>query len=220
MLVLALVAGGGLVGSSGTSAPTAPARVIDRTFLCTNAVQAGIREITVSARRGFQQSGKWEWLAGASVMHFGGASVRERRGSSDQQWAVGMAAGAGAVPEGRLGNNPGISIRSRERNSACSPSRARVRLSTRGLSGGAVDYFSDEFKCVVPRRILVRLRGVFGSPASLQPAGDPGPFRTLQANGPLQEGAIAVRTQAGKPLLFATVSESGRARLFTARSCA
>jgi hypothetical protein len=28
-----------------------------------------------------------------------------------------------------------------------------------------------------------------------------------------------VRTESGKPLAFATVAESGKARLFTARSC-
>jgi hypothetical protein len=220
-VALGLAGGANLLAIApvGSGAAAAPSRIIDRTLLCTNAVQAGVRKITANARRGFQDSGEWKWLGGASVTNSGGTSVRERRGSWQLQWSVGIAAGAGAVPEGRFGNNPGISIRTRDRSNACSPSSARVRLSTRGLSGGPADYFSDEFECAVPRRVLVRLRGVFGSPVSLQPGTDPGPFRTLQANGPLQEGALAVRTQAGKPLVVATVSESGKARLFTAASC-
>ena len=202
----------------GTGLDTA-SRIIDRTFVCTNAAHAGVRKIVVNGRRGFREAGEWKWLGSASVTHSGGASVRQRRGSSDQQWTFSMAAGEGAAPEGSLGDNPGIAIRTRQTSSRCSSSSARVRLSTRGLSGGVADYFFDEFECVVPRRVVVRVRGIFNEPRSLQPGTDPGPFRIQQANGPLQEGVVAVRTQTGKPLIVATVSESGKARLFTASGC-
>ncbi|MEX2646536.1 MAG: hypothetical protein WD249_09770 [Gaiellaceae bacterium] len=100
---------------------------------------------------------------------------------------------------------------------ACSRSTARVALTSRGLSGGVADRFGDELDCWTPRRVLVRVRAVFQSPVTLR-LGSPYGFRELFARGKVQEAVLVVRTQAGKPLAFATVvSETGRARVFTAR---
>jgi hypothetical protein len=184
--------------------------VIDRTYSCTNVAKAGIRELSVSARDGYREAGVWKWLASAGV---GNSSI------GDFNWGAGVAAGAGAVPEGPQGNNPGVSLRTKLQESACSPSRAPVRLTSRGLSGGAAG-FGDEYECVVPARVLVRFRGVFGSAVSLQPEVTREPdTRSQSATGPLRRAFLAVRTPAGKPLVFADVSESGKARLFVSSSC-
>ena len=36
---------------------------------------------------------------------------------------------------------------------------------------------------------------------------------------PVREAKLAVRTLAGKPLVYADLRESGKARLFTAKGC-
>lgn len=99
---------------------------------------------------------------------------------------------------------------------ACRRSTARVALTSRGLSGGVADRFGDESDCWTPRRVLIRVRAVFRSPVTLR-LGSPYRFPELFARGKVKEASLAMRTPAGKPLAFATVSETGRARLFTAR---
>jgi hypothetical protein len=71
----------------------------------------------------------------------------------------------------------------------------------------------DELECDVPRRVLLRIRAVLASRASLRGR----EFESVHV--PVREAKLAVRTVSGKPLAFATVSESGKATLFTARGC-
>jgi hypothetical protein len=97
----------------------------------------------------------------------------------------------------------------------CRADRARIPLSARGLSGGRADAGGVEYECFGPRRILVRIRTVFRSPTSLRVDRREDVLTTGAA---VKESYIAARTQAGKPLAFASVSESGT-RLFTAASC-
>lgn len=102
-----------------------------------------------------------------------------------------------------------------ELSPACRPSTARVLLSARGLSGGIASPFVDNFDCWMPRRVLIRVRAVFRSPVTLR-SGTPWGFPLRFARGEVTEGSLAIRTQAGKRLAFVTVSDSGRARVFTA----
>jgi hypothetical protein len=96
----------------------------------------------------------------------------------------------------------------------CTPSTARVPLTATGLRGGAPGPFGQDFDCVAPRRVLVRLRAVMASPPTLYQD-----RQFLKTRTAVKEGYLAVRTPTGKPLVFATVSESGKARLLTASSC-
>jgi hypothetical protein len=96
----------------------------------------------------------------------------------------------------------------------CTPSRLRIRLSSRGLTGGPTA-LGDRQKCEVPARVLVRVRAVFKRPVTLR--------RTegmVVANGTIATGYVAVATLPGrKPLVFASFNDAtGKARLFVARS--
>jgi hypothetical protein len=100
----------------------------------------------------------------------------------------------------------------------CTQSRTRVALTTEKLDGGPAGPSEREFECETPRRVLVRIRAVFRSRAMLETSRDFG-YPTLRAGGEVTEAALAIRTQAGRPLAFASVHESGRARVFGGRGC-
>jgi hypothetical protein len=48
----------------------------------------------------------------------------------------------------------------------CKPTKIRVSLSTRGLTGAPASPVGDEHECRVPTKILLRIRGVFVNPTS------------------------------------------------------
>jgi hypothetical protein len=93
-----------------------------------------------------------------------------------------------------------------------------VAFSTRRLQGGAAPQYEtvDQVKCYAPRTVLVRVRADFARPVELKPTRD---RSVLSAVARLRKAEIAVRTPGGKPLVYAEVRDSGRARLFTARDC-
>jgi hypothetical protein len=100
----------------------------------------------------------------------------------------------------------------------CMQTTARVPLVMEKLQGGSASSSGREFECETPSRVLVRVRGVFRSSAALETA-RPFGYPVLSASGEMKEASLAVRTQAGKLLAFASIHESGRARLFAAPSC-
>jgi hypothetical protein len=100
----------------------------------------------------------------------------------------------------------------------CTPTRLRVRLTTKNLEGGSAGPSEREFECETPSRVLVRIRAVFRSRAALETNRDFG-YPMLIAGGEVKETSLAIRTQAGRPLAFASIHESGRARVFAAPSC-
>jgi hypothetical protein len=61
--------------------------------------------------------------------------------------------------------------------------------------------------------VLVRIRAVLESRASLHGR----EFESVHV--PVREAKLAVRTVGGKPMTYATVSQSGNATLFTAKGC-
>jgi hypothetical protein len=101
------------------------------------------------------------------------------------------------------------------RDGFCKSSSARVRLSTKGLSGGAADPYGGGYRCMTRKRVLVRIQGVFRSPTTLRR----NRFRQLWTREHVERGALAVTTMTGKPLAYMSVSESLKARIFTAPSC-
>jgi hypothetical protein len=100
----------------------------------------------------------------------------------------------------------------------CTRTPAPVRLSAGKLKPRTTGPSGRAFDCAAPRRILIRVRAMFHVPTAFE-SGSPWGYRALIAEGEVREAAVAIRTQGGRPLAFATVSESGRVRLFTARRC-
>ena len=203
------------------------ARVVDQTHVCGVAVHNGVRKIGASARRGFREDGRWPWLASVGVGNENGGPPAKLRPTpsgqipiSYQNWGFGASAGIDlAYPEPsppHQRHRAGVSVTPRR---ACTPSRARVPLSPRGLDGFPADYFGDEVECVVPAKVVVRVRAVFTEPAVFRADPSQGALRTRRAAGAVREAAIAVRTTSGGPLAYATVSASGAARLFSGRTC-
>jgi hypothetical protein len=205
----AAVALAGLLPSAG--ADSAAARVVDSTFACAVKLRAGARIIEPSAWSGFSdpaRKAQWKWLPYADV------------GGRDLIAYVFMYAGAPPpVPEiGASSINRWLGVDA----ASCKPSQARIRLGTVGLEGGLASQlqYSDEYECPSPSSVLVRLRAEFRTPVTLRIQRlYQGRWFTTSTKAPVRQGAFAVATLTGKPLAYATVSESGKARLFTARSC-
>jgi hypothetical protein len=195
---------------AGVGGGTASAQVIDRTLSCS----VKNREVEVRAHAGFRDDGIWQNLAFAIVRT---GFVTSRAAVLDD--ALAWVSAGRTAHETNL-ENEGTALSAQyygtlaENRGACRPVTRRVPLTTKGLRGGPVGALAEQFDCAAPRRVLVRLRAVRQRPAPF--------FRDrhfLKTRGDLAAGFLAVRTQSGRPLAFATVSESGKARLFTARSC-
>jgi hypothetical protein len=201
-LAAAVMLGLALVVASGARSAQQPAsRVIDRTLLCF-ALPSGFRQLNAiagAARRDAQTPTRWSSLARAFL------TTGHRFGADEG--LVGIQAGA-PKPEPRFRT---FTI-SRK---LCTPTRARVPLSARGLEGGQADDY-ERFECPAPRRFLVRVRATFSRATFLR--ADPGQ-QELWTGVPVKEGSLAARTLTGEPLVFATARESGRAQLFTGASC-
>jgi hypothetical protein len=102
----------------------------------------------------------------------------------------------------------------------CTHSRTRVPLTTASLEGGPAGSPEREFECESPGRVLVRLRAVFRSAAALETTRDTTfGYPKLTAGGEIREASLAIRTQAGRALGFASINESGTVRIFGARGC-
>jgi hypothetical protein len=74
---------------------------------------------------------------------------------------------------------------------------------------------TEAFDCDVARSLLVRVRASVSGSAALRERAQ----LFLAANAPARDAKLVVSTPAGSPLVYADVSDSGKARLFTARSC-
>jgi hypothetical protein len=184
------------VGAGGQ----AGARVVDRTVICVIPVHAGIRDLTVSGNSGVRlldDRTRWHALPAASL----------GTGSSAVGVLVRVQAGA-PVPDSAVGGTVWIYT------THCRPSRATVAFSARALSGGLANKNAEHFECQVPRRVLIRLKAEFRAPTSLR-SRDGG----LTTQSPVKRAFLAARTETGRPLAYADVSESGRTRLFYAGNC-
>jgi hypothetical protein len=194
-----------LVGTeSGAAEPSASsARIIDQTLRCSVPLWAGVREMTVFAQAGVRESpSRWKSLAAATI---------QTRGSQIMLFQAAAGAPLPTEFKGLAVFDTTLLI-----GKACRPATVRVPLSARGLDGGAADPFGDVYKCSVSRTVLVHLRAVFRSSAFLRR--DPRSGARI-ARTPARTASLAVRTQSGKPVVFATVLESGKSRLFTSGNC-
>ena len=212
LVVASMSAGDGNPRHSATIVePSAQSRVIDRTVAC--AISPGNpREIQVNAQSGtrlFGDRSKWKSLPAAS---FGDPL-------STSPTSPGVSAGiwAGWPPVAEVGFP--VRTEALRYSVRCRPSRSRVPLSSRGLSGGMASQVGDEYDCVVPGRILVRVRGVFYAPTSLRRWRPTRSIDQYVARGRARGGALAIRTESGRPIALATVHESGWARLRVGPTC-
>jgi hypothetical protein len=196
-----------LRGNTPPTAVASPSRVIDRTIVCKPGVGLGTRHITVSAQAGFRKGDTFEWLAQAVI-----DTPAQPLPRKDNYRPTLAAVTAGWPPKPPLtGDGMGYSA------SSCKSTRASVLFSRRGLAGGVASQFGEELKCFPPSTVLIRVRAVFSEPTRLTLIGKK--KEIYSAIGRIEEGEIAARTPTGKPLVYAEVVDSGRARLFTARTC-
>lgn len=103
-------------------------------------------------------------------------------------------------------------------SAGCRAASGRVPLSTAGLSGGPASPIGDEYDCVVPRALVVRIKSVFRTPTSVRRQRTR-TFHQLVARGPVREAYLAIRTLSGEQIVLASAHESGRARLFVGKTC-
>jgi hypothetical protein len=100
----------------------------------------------------------------------------------------------------------------------CRATRQQLPLTTRGLRGGAFSMLPVERDCFTPRRVLVRIRGAFRKPTELKSA-SPFGYPQLQATGAAMRTELVVGTPDGKPIAYASIAGSKKARLFTSSDC-
>lgn len=185
-------------------------RIIDRSFSCSVVLRAGARVIDVSATSGYRDPdnrSQWKWLASAYT--------RTRDG-----FPVYVSAGAPPpVPDpGATRQTRWLTIDSQ----LCESTTASATLSAKGLVGGPASQLqgSDEYECTTPSRVIFRIRAVFRTATTLRVQRLFGQRRLTTANAAIvREARLAVRTPSGKPLAYAEVFESGKARVFAARTC-
>lgn len=191
--------------------PTA-SKIVDRTVECETGDHP-IREVDVTVRSGVRERGdrtKWQYRPSASFVAEG-----SWKPATPNRGRAGISAGWPPVKYAGFPLNPvALYISTR-----CKLSRSRVSLSRAGLSGSVASQFEDEYDCVVPARVLVRVRAIFRTPTKLRRDRWNRSEVNDVADGPVREGTLAISTFSGKPIALATVHESGRTRIFVADTC-
>jgi len=177
------------------------AAVLDRTFRCSLAAEDGLRTLAVSAHAGQREPGRpnrWRTVAHANF----------RNGAIADGGLAGVGAGSPAAEDG----SALLWISSRR----CRAATARVGLTRRGLPvGGAPGRFGDVYECQVGRTIFLRVRAELGRPSRLKRDS----LGVLATSTPVVRATMAARTEAGKLLAVATVSQTGSMRLFVNEGC-
>ena len=198
---------------------TAALAVIDRTYVCNTSILGGIYELKSRAHSGVRSGSGWAKLPWAGASSGGWAGPLTGLPNAPGNTLAWITAGAPSTSttvgaDGEVfpvlgGGTIGVN------SSMCRPSTAKVALSPTSLRGGAATTVVVALDCAAPRRLLVRFRAsVEGSSALRDRA-----RLFLATNAPAREAKLAVRTLAGKLLAYADVSDSGKARLFTAKGC-
>lgn len=191
------------------SRPIGPvATVIDRTLTCRTGFGKGARHVELIALSGFRSGGRLDQF-GQVVVATPGNPVPSNR-QTFAPTLVGVTAGWPPPPQfasGSLGFSPKL----------CKPARARVSLSRRGLGvGGEASVFGEDLTCVTPGSVVVRVRASFFGAAALVPNVKKD---YLSADARIAKAQVAVRNPNGKALAYGEVFDSGKATLYTARSC-
>jgi hypothetical protein len=182
-------------------------RVIDRTLSCPVAARAAVRTVNVTATTGTrlrEDASKWKILASAGARDSTGSFAGVSAGNPLADLEPGFPA-----PPFR------VYVAAGRRCTTV----ARMPFSRGGLAAERPSPLGSEYECLPGRRALVRVRAEFRAPTTLRQRRFAGGVVQLVATGTVLRGQLAVRSATGRPLAYAEVDESGRARLFVARSC-
>lgn len=184
---------------------------VDQTYVCAVFFRGGAYLVDSHAHAGTKRAGSWARVPYAGVrsgVFSGGtgnmlvwitAGKPTKDTVADQDYDIFDVATSGTVGVRREG---------------CRRTSGSVALGPSGLRGGAAAPLGAKYECFTPKQVVVRVRAVFSAPTVLRAGQD---FQA--AHIPVREAKLAVRTLAGKQLVYAEVSESGKARLFAAKGC-
>ena len=204
--------------TSGMSAE--PLALIDRTYACSTALLGGLYQIDLRGHAGSRDRGEPARLAYAALTTGGWAGLLPGNLSPREYTLAWITAGKAThdttvdsggeafpvVTGGTLGVNQDL----------CRRSTASVPLTAKNLRAAALGAATRTVECDAPKRVFIRLRATTVGTASLRDRG-----RVFSAtSAPIVRAELAVRTLAGKPIAYATVDQSGRARQYVAaRGC-
>lgn len=194
MIARALALVVGAVAACAAFLPSAGAestasRIVDRTFACETGYLGGIYQTTVQSY----------WSVPPQV--------RRRTPSATV---------VTNLTDGFLGGISSSSIYVTRVH--CKATSAELPLTRKGLRGGSFSPLGTEYKCYTPRRVLLRIRGEFVKPTTLQASSRFG-FPQLHALGAMTRAELAVATPAGKPIAYASIAGAKTTRLFTSSDC-
>jgi hypothetical protein len=204
---------------ASASAPVDVHAVFDRTYACNTVILGGVYGLETRAHAGIRQGQRWAKLPYAVVSSGGWAGsligYPYARDNSLAWITAGKPShGTTADVEGEnfpveTGGTLGVN------QSLCKRTSASVPLRTSGLRGGPVGADGKVFDCIGPRRVVVRVRAVTTSAATLSKRGE----MLVATSATVRRAELAVRTPSGKLLAYADVDESGKSRIFTASAC-
>jgi hypothetical protein len=203
--VLAIMPGWTVAPSSAATGRSEATRLVDRTLTCRVGSFHGALSVHVLARSAARRGDALDWLAHATVSTASGNPLSKQNAEPTLAGVT-----AGWPPPQGLSEGLGYE------NTRCGPSRARVPLTPNGLIGGVASAFGEDILCITPKVVLVRVRATFRDPVDEEP-NKAGSF--ISAIGRIVTGQLAVRTPAGRPIVYADVADAGRSRLFTAKGC-
>jgi hypothetical protein len=204
--------------TAGTTIARAMPAVIDRTYSCATVLLGGVYRVETRAHSGRHTHSQWATLPYAVVGSGGVARTPfdDSAPSNSLAWVTaGMPSGPTTVDDDWLAFAVHVGGTLGVNRMQCNPADGRVPLSSAGLRGGVVGSRTEAFYCDAPRRILVRFRAIVRSSTALRTRAR----LFLATNAPATSAQLAVRTPTGKQLVYATVSETEKAELFTADRC-
>lgn len=170
-----------------------PSRTLDRTFLCSTVSIFGER---------FLQVGMTSPKSLPTGKNAGGASVYTGSAGASQMLAGLTAGPAYGRPIGEVYYN----------KTRCRVTPKSIPLTSRGLPGPPVP-FDQYLRCPAGRRVLVRIRAALDRRVTWRATRN-----VVRAKANSSTAALAVRTEAGRPIAFFTL-DSGKTKLWTAGGC-
>ncbi|MEX0807613.1 MAG: hypothetical protein WD044_02690 [Dongiaceae bacterium] len=199
LLASAICAAGLAATGSGSSAPS---RIVDRTFACAPIAYGGVRDLDLWASPPRTDP----WIIPAYLVIRTGTTLPDTdlvfvrvRAQGKIGWTSPQEGPSGVYASARR----------------CTPARAAVPLSSKGLPGPPAGWFS-EVNCSLRGRVLVRVRALLAAPAEWQRVD--GSYFGAQKR--IDEASVAVRSErTGEPLAFMQVDKAGKTRLWTASRC-